>query len=66
MGAWRFVREQWLDGAVEGVGPDRPLKYVGRRELASPAPGSHRVYHHEQEALVAEALRVGARTPATA
>ncbi len=55
MGAWRFVREQFLDGKVEGV--RHPLGYIGRRELASPAPGSHGVFKQEQEALVAEALR---------
>jgi 2-oxoglutarate decarboxylase len=64
MGAWRWVREQFIDGAVEGVGPGRPLRYIGRRELASPAPGSHHAYQAEQDALVAEALRVGARQPA--
>lgn len=65
MGGWRFVREQFLDGKVEGLVRDRTLRYIGRRELASPAPGSHRVYQIEQDALVAEALRVGARAPAS-
>jgi len=54
MGAWRFVREQFLDGKVGS--PQRPIRYIGRRELASPAPGSHRVFQQEQEALVNEAL----------
>ena len=66
MGAWRFVREQFLDGLVDGIGHDRPLRYIGRRELASPAPGSHRVFHTEQDAMVAEAVRVGARARAAA
>jgi len=61
MGAWRWVRDQFIEGKVEGVGPGRPLRYIGRRELASPAPGSHHAYQSEQDALVAEALRVGAR-----
>ncbi|MEO6323409.1 MAG: multifunctional oxoglutarate decarboxylase/oxoglutarate dehydrogenase thiamine pyrophosphate-binding subunit/dihydrolipoyllysine-residue succinyltransferase subunit [Thermoanaerobaculia bacterium] len=64
MGAWRFVREQFLDGKVEGLAPERQLRYIGRRELASPAPGSHRVFQIEQDALVAEALRLGTRAPA--
>jgi 2-oxoglutarate dehydrogenase E1 component len=64
MGAWRFVREQFLDGLVEGLAPSRALRYIGRRELASPAPGSHHAFAHEQDALVAEALRVGAREKA--
>jgi 2-oxoglutarate dehydrogenase E1 component len=64
MGAWRFVREQFLDGKVEGLAPHRALRYIGRRERASPAPGSHHAFAREQEALVAEALRVGAREKA--
>ena len=64
MGAWRFVREQFLEGNVDGFGPSRALRYVGRRALASPAPGSHHAFESEQEALVAEALRVG--TPSRA
>ncbi len=53
MGGWRFVREQFLDGNVEGVDPARQLRYIGRRELASPAPGSHDAFQTEQDALVA-------------
>jgi 2-oxoglutarate decarboxylase len=66
MGGWRFVREQFLDGLVEGVSPARTLRYIGRRDLASPAPGSHHAFQIEQDALVAEAMRVGAREKATA
>ena len=62
----RFVREQFLDVNVEGVYPARPLRYVGRRDLASPAPGSHSAFQAEQDALVAEVMRVGAREKATA
>jgi len=64
MGGWRFVREQFLDGLVEGVTPARPLRYIGRRELASPAPGSHHAFQIEQDALVADAVRVASPTPA--
>ncbi len=53
MGAWRFVRERFLDG---DVGSGRPLLYVGRAASASPAPGSHKAHVLEQDALVAEAL----------
>ena len=66
MGAWRFVREQFLEGAVPGAGPGRPLHYAGRRVSASPAPGSHHVFAMEQEALVADALGVAAEVPANA
>jgi 2-oxoglutarate dehydrogenase E1 component len=55
MGAWRFVREQFLDGCVPGAGA-RALRYVGRSPSASPAPGSHKVHVQEQEALLREAL----------
>ena len=41
-------------------------RYIGRRELASPAPGSHHAFQVEQDALVAEAVRVGVRERATA
>ena len=64
MGAWRFVREQFLEGAVAGVGGERPLLYAGRRASASPAPGSHHVFAMEQEAIAADALGVPAEVPA--
>ena len=53
MGAWRFVRERFLDGEV---GAGRPLHYVGRAASASPAPGSHKAHVLEQEAIVSAAL----------
>jgi 2-oxoglutarate dehydrogenase E1 component len=57
MGAWRFVRERFLDHEV----PDpshRVPRYLGRTHLASPAPGSHKAHVLEQEAIVQEALTV--------
>jgi 2-oxoglutarate dehydrogenase E1 component len=54
MGAWRFVRERFLDGDVYASG--RTLHYAGRAASAAPASGSHRVYIAEQDALVKEAL----------
>jgi 2-oxoglutarate dehydrogenase E1 component len=54
MGAWRFVRERFLDGDVEAAG--RALRYAGRPASAAPAPGSLKVHLAEQEALVREAL----------
>jgi 2-oxoglutarate dehydrogenase E1 component len=66
MGGWRFVREQFLDGKVEGLDLARPLHYIGRRDLASPAPGSHGAFQSEQDALVAEVMRVGTTEKATA
>jgi 2-oxoglutarate dehydrogenase E1 component len=54
MGAWRFAREQFLDGRVLGSG--RTLQYAGRAESASPAAGSLKVHTAEQDALVKQAL----------
>jgi 2-oxoglutarate dehydrogenase E1 component len=56
MGAWRFVRERFLDGEVGDPGRRLP-RYVGRPASASPAPGSHKVHLQEQEAIVSEALK---------
>ena len=50
-GAWSFMRQRWEDE----LGGER-LAYVGRREAASPAPGSHRLDHAEQAAVIACAL----------
>ncbi len=61
MGAWRFIREQFLDGPMREA--RRVLQYVGREESASPAPGSHKVHVAEQEAIVAKALKASAETP---
>jgi multifunctional 2-oxoglutarate metabolism enzyme len=54
MGAWRYVRERFLEGDVEAGG--RPLRYAGRAESAAPAPGSLKVHLAEQKALVRAAL----------
>ncbi len=56
MGAWSFVRDrigQVLSGEAQ-------LRYVGRRESASPATGSFRVHEEEQDEFVREAF---ARAP---
>jgi multifunctional 2-oxoglutarate metabolism enzyme len=54
-GAWRFVRERFLDGEVPGNDGTR-LRYVGRDASASPAPGSLKLHQAEQEQIVAECL----------
>jgi len=54
MGAWRFVRERFLDGAVDAG--RRPLRYAGRAASAATAPGSLKVHLAEQEHLVREAV----------
>jgi 2-oxoglutarate dehydrogenase E1 component len=54
MGAWRFVREAFLDGEVDAGG--RQPRYVGREASASPAPGSHKLHVLEQEGIVRDCL----------
>ena len=58
MGAWRFVRERFLDGDVGGELSLKLLRYVGREPSAAPAPGSHKAHLREQEAIVEQALRL--------
>jgi len=57
MGAWRFVREQiqpLLDPAR------RSLRYIGRAEAASPAPGSLKRHQAEQAEILAESFSADA------
>lgn len=56
MGAWRFLREQFLDGFVPNTGTRLP-RYVGRDASASPAPGSQKTHQREQDTIVDTALR---------
>jgi 2-oxoglutarate dehydrogenase complex dehydrogenase (E1) component-like enzyme len=65
MGAWRFLREQFLDGVIKDPGRRQP-RYVGRPESAAPAPGSHKVHVQEQEALLRQALEAGKAVPVPA
>jgi 2-oxoglutarate decarboxylase len=55
MGGWRYVRERFLDGDIEGFA-HRPPIYVGRDASASPAPGSNKVHVREQDELLAKAF----------
>jgi hypothetical protein len=41
-------------------------RYVGRRESAAPAPGSHKVHVKEQEELVRQALEAPVAAPTVA
>ena len=50
-GAWTAVQEI----APEVFG-DEEIRYVGRKAASSPAPGSHRLDHFEQEELVGAAV----------
>jgi len=55
MGAWRFIRERFLDEGVPGAGGRTP-RYVGRAPSASPAAGSYKLHLQEQEAILEGAL----------
>jgi 2-oxoglutarate dehydrogenase E1 component len=57
MGAWRFVRERFLDDGVPGA-LGRTLRYVGRPPSASPAAGSYKLHLQEQEAILEDALAI--------
>ena len=52
MGAWHFIYQRLLP-----LVGDRPLRYVGRDEAASPATGSYKIHHAEQADIVDRALR---------
>jgi len=59
MGPWYFVEEQMqpiINPGGNGGPMRRSLRYVGRPTAASPAPGSHKVHHDQQEALIEEAF----------
>jgi 2-oxoglutarate dehydrogenase complex dehydrogenase (E1) component-like enzyme len=56
MGAWTFVREQFLDGLVPDPGRRVP-RYVGREEGAVPAHGTYKVHVKEQDEIVRLALQ---------
>jgi 2-oxoglutarate dehydrogenase E1 component len=55
MGAWP-VFQAWLRDIAPG---GRALRYVGRPAAASPATGSHRKHHDEQETLISATLTLG-------
>ena len=50
MGAWTFVR----DRIREILGAERPLRYAGRDEAASPAVGSPRIHRQQLEAFLTD------------
>jgi 2-oxoglutarate dehydrogenase E1 component len=52
MGAWGYVSDRMTRVLPEGA----TLRYVGRRESASPATGSYRLHEEEQAEFVREAF----------
>jgi 2-oxoglutarate dehydrogenase E1 component len=57
MGPWHFISDQ-LQPLLDATG--RELRYVGRRESASPATGSGKRHQQEQSAIIEDALTPGA------
>ena len=52
-GPWSFVRWRIEDLLVAGG----RLRYVGRKEAASPATGSYKIHQAEEAAIVGAALK---------
>ncbi len=52
MGAWNFMQRH----IARTISFGRDFRYIGRPERASPAAGSLKQYHKEQQALVTEAF----------
>ncbi len=52
MGAWRYIRPH-LDDLL---GPEMPVRYIGRTEQASPAEGSIDDHQEEQQRIVSAAF----------
>ena len=50
MGGWNFVRTRLTSLMVEHI------RYVGRKEAASPATGFHNIYKEQQAAIIEEAV----------
>jgi 2-oxoglutarate dehydrogenase E1 component len=57
MGGWLYAQERLRGCLPEGA----TLRYVGRRESASPATGSYRVHEEEEAEFVQEAFALRAR-----
>jgi 2-oxoglutarate dehydrogenase E1 component len=69
MGAWRYLEAKLRELVAEGPGMD--LRYVGRRERASPAEGYPAAHAAEQNRIIRAALgsgssKAGAKTAETA
>ena len=56
MGSWTYLIEP-MARLLDDIGhPTQRLKYVGREAAASPATGSNKRHHAEQQAIVNAAL----------
>ena len=58
MGAWRFIGPR-IGEVMDGLGRDYRIRYVGRKEAASPAAGYAKLHQSEQQALLEDAFATG-------
>jgi 2-oxoglutarate dehydrogenase E1 component len=56
MGAWTFVDSRIEEALVEIGHKSKRPRYVGRKEMAAPAPGTMKLHIKQQSDLVDEAL----------
>ncbi|MES2199904.1 MAG: 2-oxoglutarate dehydrogenase E1 component [Chlamydiota bacterium] len=54
MGPWRYVQAVW----EERYNQYAPLRYIGRKESASPATGSYAVHKKQQEEIMQEVFKI--------
>jgi 2-oxoglutarate dehydrogenase E1 component len=54
MGAWSFVFGMWMGGLGQFMDQagGRAIRYVGREVASSPAVGSEKIHHKQQESIV--------------
>ena len=65
MGAWRFVREQFLDGNVEGLDPRGPSATSAGASSRARPPARTTPSRPSRRRSSPRSLRVGAREKAT-
>ena len=63
MGAWTFISDCITD-VMDVVGRTGRLRYVGRKQAASPAAGYMKIHTREQQAVIAEAITLPEAVPA--
>lgn len=60
MGAWRFIGPR-IGEVMDAIGRDtNRIRYIGRKEAASPAAGYMKLHQREQAAVIADALTLDA------
>ena len=60
MGAWRFIGPRIGDVLESLSRASARIRYIGRKEAASPAAGYSKIHTREQQALIADAMQLEA------